>query len=138
MLFLLICGVTTFLLFALLFDQQTLQHLFNSVNLFIRHFEFNASIYYFVRQIGILIKGYNIIIWAGPVLLLSATSIILFLSFKANKSSGSNNFCQALFIITLWYLFFYNYTSLVYLLTGSIFSLYPIPIPHYMVIHSNS
>lgn len=105
LLFLLICGVTTFLLFALLFDQQTLQHLFNSVNLFIRHFEFNASIYYFVRQIGILIKGYNIIIWAGPVLLLSATSIILFLSFKANKSSGSNNFCQALFIITLWYLF---------------------------------
>ncbi len=47
-----ITAVVTLSLFALLFDVATIQHLLNSVDLFFRHFEFNASIYYFVRWVG--------------------------------------------------------------------------------------
>ncbi|MEO7393366.1 MAG: hypothetical protein ABIU11_00410, partial [Chitinophagaceae bacterium] len=75
--YLLITLVTTFFLFALVFDLATINHLAKSVDLFIRKFEFNASIYYAVRYVGTLIKGYNIIAIAGPFLLLFSGIIIL-------------------------------------------------------------
>ncbi len=100
-----IAGLTTLILFALLFDITTIQHLIASVDLFIRRFEFNASVYYVVRWIGTLIKGYNIIAIAGPVLYLLATGIILLFSFRNKKNSNQAFFVKALFIITTWYLF---------------------------------
>jgi hypothetical protein len=100
-----IAGLTTVILFALLFDITTIQHLIASVDLFIRRFEFNASVYYVVRWIGTLIKGYNIIAIAGPVLYLLATGIILLFSFRNKKNIGQPYFVTALFIITTWYLF---------------------------------
>lgn len=100
-----LAGLTTVILFALLFDITTIQHLIASVDLFIRRFEFNASVYYVVRWIGSLLTGYNIIALAGPVLYLLATGIILFFSFRNKKNNGKPYFVTALFIITTWYLF---------------------------------
>jgi hypothetical protein len=100
-----IAGLTTVILFALVFDIATIQNLLASVDLFIRRFEFNASVYYVVRWIGTLIKGYNIIAIAGPVLYLLATGIILLFSFRNKKNSNQVFFVKALFIITTWYLF---------------------------------
>jgi hypothetical protein len=80
-------------------------HLLKSIDLFIRKFEFNASIYYFVRWIGTIIKGYNIISIAGPVLLSLALLLIIFISFNKNKKAGRPTFFKALVIITTWYLF---------------------------------
>jgi len=99
-----ITGITTLILFALVFDIATIQNLLASVDLFIRRFEFNASFYYVVRWIGTLIKGYNIIAIAGPILYLLATGIILLISFRNKKNTGQPNFVTALFIITTWYL----------------------------------
>jgi hypothetical protein len=100
-----ITGITTLILFALLFDIATIQNLLASVDLFIRRFEFNASVYYVVRWIGSLLTGYNIIALAGPVLSFMAIGIILFLSFRNKKISNQAFFVKALFIITTWYLF---------------------------------
>jgi hypothetical protein len=100
-----ITGITTLILFALVFDIATIQNLLASVDLFIRRFEFNASVYYVVRWIGTLIKGYNIIAIAGPILYLLATGIILVFSFRNKKNIGQPYFVTALFIITTWYLF---------------------------------
>ncbi len=105
LLYCLITGVTTIILFAVLFDEETIKHLFNSVDLFFRKFEFNASVYYFVRWIGSLLTGYNIIAVAGPVLCFMATGIILFLSFRNQKISNQVFLVKALFIVTTWYLF---------------------------------
>lgn len=99
-----ITGVITITLFALVFDITTIQHLLNSVDLFIRKFEFNASVYYVVRYIGTLIKGYNIIAIAGPFLILMSIFIILFISFKEKKISETAIFNKALFIISAWLL----------------------------------
>jgi len=105
LLFSLVAMITTVVLFAFVFDLATTQHLLQSVDLFIRRFEFNASIYYIVRWIGTMVKGYNIIAVAGPLLYSIAAGIILFLSFRNKKNSGQSLFVKALFIITIWYLF---------------------------------
>jgi hypothetical protein len=100
-----IAGLTTVILFALLFDITTIQHLLASVDLFIRRFEFNASVYYLVRLIGSLLTGYNIIALAGPILYLLAIGLILLFSFRNKKNIGQPYFVTELFIITTWYLF---------------------------------
>jgi hypothetical protein len=97
--------ITTVVLFAFVFDLATTQHLLQSVDLFIRRFEFNASIYYVVRWIGSLLAGYNIIAFAGPLLSLMAAGIILFLSFRNKKISNQTFFVKALSIITTLFLF---------------------------------
>lgn len=101
----LITAVTTIIIFAFALDVATIQNLANSASLFIQRFEFNASIYYVVRWIGTMVKGYNIIAIAGPMLYLLAAGIIFFLSFRTIKNSDQSFFYKALLIITTWYLF---------------------------------
>ncbi len=103
--YLAIAGFITLALFAALFDLETMRHMLNSVDLFIRHFEFNASIYYLVRYIGTLTKGYNIIAIAGPTLILLSALIICVISFKEKKFASQLLFTKGLFVITAWYLF---------------------------------
>ncbi len=47
---------------------DSLSGMWNSIGLFFQRFEFNASIYYLVREWGYYTKGYNIIQTAGPLL----------------------------------------------------------------------
>lgn len=100
----LISLITSLILFALVFDIATIQHMLKSVDLFIRKFEFNASVYYVVRYFGTLVKGYNIIAIAGPVLILVSATIIIFISFMKNNIS-EKFFNKALLIISTWFLF---------------------------------
>jgi len=53
--------------------------------LYFQKFEFNASIYYLVREVGFMAKGYNIIGTAGPVLALITFLFILGLAYLAYK-----------------------------------------------------
>lgn len=55
----------------------------DSVDLYFRNFEFNASIFYILREIGFWIKGYDIIHSLGPALSISAFLIILGVSYWA-------------------------------------------------------
>jgi hypothetical protein len=105
LLYSIIIGGTTIVLFALVFDVATIQHMLNSIDLFIRKFEFNASVYYVVRYFGTLITGYNIIAVAGPFLILLSSLIILLISFKGRNISEISIFNKALFVISIWFLF---------------------------------
>ncbi len=105
LLYSLITGVTTLLLFAIVFDVTTVEHLLVSIDLFFRKFEFNASIYYLARYLGTLLLDYNIIAIAGPVLILLSALIILIISFKRRNMSSLIFFNKALFIIATWFLF---------------------------------
>jgi hypothetical protein len=98
-----ISGVVTIVLFAFLIDKETILHLLKSINLFFATFEFNASIYYVIRWLGKLIVGFNIIKYAGPFVLITASVIILIFSFRQRKVSNQQFFSTALFIITVWY-----------------------------------
>ena len=54
--------------------------------LYYQKFEFNPSVWLFIRPIGQMFTGYNILIYAGPVLGVIACMIILYLSLsKKNK-----------------------------------------------------
>lgn len=62
--------VTTSLLFLPMWaNSQIIANIGESANLYIRKFEFNASIYYVLRALGYMVKGYNTIHVLGPFLM---------------------------------------------------------------------
>ena len=59
--FYLVTGFTCLLFFIPLYDQQILAGFSKSLNLYFKNFEFNASLYYLVREYGFWKVGYNTI-----------------------------------------------------------------------------
>jgi len=75
-------GVVFLFPFLFFFDAAILENLSTSLDLYFRRFEFNASLYYILREVGTLIWGYNPIATIGPFLALVAASLILFFSWS--------------------------------------------------------
>ena len=83
-----------------------------SAKLYFQTFEFNASIYYLVREVGYWSKGYNIIQTAGPLISLIGFALIdLYNLFASEKTSISERalwswFIYCLFATTIhpWYI----------------------------------
>ncbi len=71
LLFYAVVGITTVALFLPLVTPELLAGMRDSVGLYFQKFEFNASVYYLVREIGFYQKGYNIIQSAGRWLAIS-------------------------------------------------------------------
>ncbi|MTI22258.1 DUF2029 domain-containing protein, partial [Fulvivirga sp. RKSG066] len=61
-------GMFTLLAFLPLVSQELIDGMTASLSLYFQKFEFNASIYYLVREVGYYFQGYNIISTAGPYL----------------------------------------------------------------------
>ena len=93
-------------LFIPFLSVQFLQNYTNSVGLWFKNFEFNASFYYLSREIGYLFRGYNEIAVIGkimPVLTIVFLSYITF--FKENKN------IQQVIVSMLLVLSFYYFTT---------------------------
>ncbi len=75
--------VFTFLPFL---DQKLIHHIFSSIDLYFRTFEFNASVYYIIRWLGFKQVGYNIIQKLGPVLSIATFVLVLGVYFYKNSS----------------------------------------------------
>lgn len=105
LLFAAVSGLTFLTLFIPLLDMAAIQHLLQGIDLFIRRFEFNASIYYLIRWMGRLLMGYNMIALLGPLLSLTAAILIFKLSFTGINMNTPFFFAKALFIITAWFIF---------------------------------
>lgn len=97
--------VITILIFWPFIDLILIAHIFNSVELYFQHFEFNASIYYITRSIGYAIKGYNIISVAGVLLpfFFIITTIILFFSQRAKERDTLLH--RMFWILTIYFIF---------------------------------
>ncbi|WP_258103759.1 glycosyltransferase 87 family protein [Marinoscillum sp. MHG1-6] len=67
------------------FLSKDLQNMGTSLGLYFQHFEFNASFYYLFREIGFMIKGYNIIGTLGPILSIISGAAILLISWFAGQ-----------------------------------------------------
>jgi hypothetical protein len=65
-----------------LLNFEIIQNISKSVNLYFKSFEFNASVYYVVREVGYWIYGYNIIGIAGRGLSMVAFTLIMYVSFR--------------------------------------------------------
>lgn len=67
-----IVGAVLALLFAPLFGEAFLSGFSDSLGLYFRRFEFNASVYYLLRWLGFRLTGFNLIAYLGPALALAA------------------------------------------------------------------
>ena len=102
------------LFFTPLFIGVDLGHFLSSINLYFQKFEFNASLYFILRELGYGLTGYNQIAVIGPLLGIGAMIIIVLLSLRKSFESvyGLINICLTCFIIYListttvhpWYL----------------------------------
>lgn len=79
------------LLFLPLTDTQMLIGFKSSLSYYFSKFEFNASIYYLLRELGYLLVGYNVIQVAGVMLAALATALILIISLRGLPSNFSSS-----------------------------------------------
>lgn len=84
-------------------DQKLITHIFSSVDLYFRTFEFNASIYYVIRWLGFKAVGYNIIQKVGPILSIITFVLVMIVYFYKNKS-WEDVFKKMLFAYTIYLL----------------------------------
>ncbi len=82
----------------------------SGIDLFIRKFEFNASIYYVLNYVTSSISGFNTISYLSPFLMLISLSAILYLVF----ASKIVNTIYALKSICLAYLIYYLFSTTVH------------------------
>lgn len=129
-LFLLLCGsLFTLALFLPLYNSVLFSGLQNSLSLYYQKFEFNASLYYLLREAGYWFKGYNIIETAGPFLAFLATTCILLFSLS-RKAKNCTLPEGMLWVYALFLLFSLTVHPwyIIPLLTFSLFSSYRFPV----------
>ncbi|MFC5269820.1 hypothetical protein [Adhaeribacter terreus] len=80
-----ITGFTCVLLFLPFVNSELIAHFSNSLNLYFQKFEFNASVYYLLREIGWYFYGYNQIANLGPLLSFITFCTVIGLAFRENK-----------------------------------------------------
>ena len=71
-----IAGIAAGITFLPLISSALVSGMSSSIGLYFQSFEFNASIYFIVREIGFAIKGYNLIQQIGPWLGISTFVLI--------------------------------------------------------------
>lgn len=98
-----ITGGINLLLFLPFFSIQFLNNYLLSLNLWFQKFEFNASLYYFIRWIGYQVKGYNIIQSAGPLLGISVLLFVFFLAFFRKNRSLENLLVSMILAISFYF-----------------------------------
>jgi len=86
-----------------LINFHLILNIFNSLDLYFQSFEFNASIYYLARWLGISWKGYNLIAVIGPVLSTTAGICIFYLLLIKKSSSWRSSFQNLLFALSIYY-----------------------------------
>jgi hypothetical protein len=87
-LFYAIIFTTITILFIPFYSSELISNYSNSVGLWFRNFEFNASFYYIAREIGYLFRGYNEIAIIGKILPLLTILFLLGITlFRKNKTT---------------------------------------------------
>ncbi|WP_187177655.1 glycosyltransferase family 87 protein [Algoriphagus sp. AK58] len=80
-------GLTTLISFTPLFIDSSWVNFLQSLQLYQGKFEFNASIYYLLREVGYWIEGYNTIAFLTKILSLFTVILIWYFSLKRQPKS---------------------------------------------------
>jgi alpha-1,6-mannosyltransferase len=103
-------AVTCLLIFFPFFDREIFNSLRSSVGLYFNKFEFNASLYYIVREFGFWRYGYNIIQTVGWKLGLTTFILIItfvWIRYKQSKLMQEETNNHLLLQDWMWILFIY-------------------------------
>lgn len=104
--FYIIIVITSVVLFLPFYSSTLIENYSNSVVLWFKNFEFNASFYYIFREIGYLFRGYNEIAIIGKITpALTILFLIILTFYRKNKSMVQ------LFTALLFGLCFYYFTA---------------------------
>lgn len=99
-----IVGLTTILFFAPFFSSEFVTNYAQTVALWFQQFEFNASFYYLLREIGFGITGYNEIKVIGKILPVIVFIYVIWLSFKNSYVNTQLLIKHMLFAFTIYLL----------------------------------
>lgn len=103
MVYYIMTGLFTLLFFIPFYSDAFLHNFMDSIHLYFQNFEFNASFYYIIREIGYQVKGYNIIHSVGKITPIIILLVVLGMAlFRKNKATSSL-FSSLLFAIVFYY-----------------------------------
>ncbi|MGQ3677448.1 mannosyltransferase [Tenacibaculum discolor] len=94
---------TVILLFLPFYSSELVSNYMNSVGLWFRNFEFNASFYYLAREIGYLFRGYNEIAIIGKIIPIVTIFFLLILTFFKKNRSIKQLIVSMLFTLSFYY-----------------------------------
>lgn len=101
-----ILGVSLLLIFLPLFNPLFINNLQSSLKLYFQKFEFNASVYYLIREGGIHLRGYNPINEISPILtntvLIGFALIMIFEKVKKDEKLLNFNLEHGIFTTFLY------------------------------------
>lgn len=103
-LFFTVLGFSLLFLFMPLFNGLELLHFADSIDLYFQKFEFNASVYYLFRWIGLRLSGFNLIQFTGPVLAFITLAGILYMAKRAQLDKSIHIFRYWTWSFTLYLL----------------------------------
>ncbi|MFY7670448.1 mannosyltransferase [Tenacibaculum sp. MEBiC06402] len=103
MLFYGIIIITTVILFLPFVSEFLIESYTNSVGLWFRSFEFNASFYYLLREIGYLFRGYNEIAIIGKIAPVLTIFFLLFISFYKRNQKTEEIITSMLVVFSFYY-----------------------------------
>ena len=99
----LLAGAISVVFFIPLYSSALIAGMTTSIGLYFQNFEFNASIYFLIRALGFMLRGFNMIQTIGPWL--AITTFILVMAWSLYASwKGKNIAVSWLFVLGIYWL----------------------------------
>lgn len=96
--------VLNLLLFLPFMSSALFSNFFSSIDLYFHRFEFNASLYYLLREVGYSLLGYNAIASIGTLLSILTIFFVCYLAYRLRKGDESGFYLYAFLSLLIYYL----------------------------------